>query len=167
MGRGEVDDRVLDGPAQHGVPVGHLIGDRVDGQFAGVQVTWLCNDGSEKAPVEPVRKVYGPCRGGAVRLSHPLDQPNARICVAEGIETGLSIQQATGITTWAALGARNWPHLELPERIREVIIAADPDDTGESAAQALAQQLMREGRQARIAHTGQLGADFNDVLLRG
>jgi hypothetical protein len=134
-----------------------------DGRFTGVSVTWLCADGSDKAPVEPVRKVFGPYQGGAVRLS---DRPAERIYVAEGIETALSIQQATGIPTWAALSARNLPHLELPESIHEVTIAADPDDTGEAAARTLAQRLDQEGREVAIAHTGQLGSDFNDLLRR-
>jgi len=34
----------------------------VDGLFAGVLVTWLCNDASGKAPVSPPRKTFGPCR---------------------------------------------------------------------------------------------------------
>ena len=103
-----------------------------------------------------------------MRLNHhQADQTEARIYVAEGVETGLAIQCATGITTWAALGAQNLSYLELPENIRSITIGADPDGVGEAAAQALAQRLTLEGRDVSIAHTGQLGIDFNDVLLRG
>jgi hypothetical protein len=124
----------------------------VKGAFAGVQITALCADGSAKAPTETPRKIHGPYRGGAVRLS---DQLNAHLYVAEGLETALSVQQATGITTWAALGTSNLVKLELPQAIREVTIAADPDDAGEAAAQTLARRLLREGREVRIARPPQ------------
>ena len=44
---------------------------------------------------------------------------------------------------------------KLPQAIREVTIAADPDDAGEAAAQTLARRLLREGREVRIARPPQ------------
>jgi hypothetical protein len=79
----------------------------VNGASTGVQITALCADGSAKAPTETPRKIHGPYRGGAVRLGPPA----TRIAIAEGIETALSVQQAIGIPTWAALSATNLPPL--------------------------------------------------------
>src|SRR5262249_1020696 len=72
-----------------------------NGEFTGVAITALCADGSSKAPFHgDERRIYGPYRSGTVRLISELD---TRIAVGEGIETMLSVQQATGIPCWAAL----------------------------------------------------------------
>jgi hypothetical protein len=134
----------------------------VNGNFTGVLVTGLCADGSDKMPADDPRRIYGPYRGGAVRLSTQLD---ARLAIGEGIETMLSVQQATGVPAWAALSASNLPHVQLPTSIREVIICADADPRGEKAAQIAALRFMREGRRATIARPTQRGEDFNSLTL--
>ncbi len=64
-------------------------------EFPGVAVTWLSADGTDKAPVETPREIFGPIRGGAVRLA----PPSETLAIAEGIEIALSVLQATGIPT--------------------------------------------------------------------
>jgi putative DNA primase/helicase len=86
------------------------------------------------------------------------------LALAEGIETALSIQQATGIPTWASLGASNLERVEVSDCVRDVIICADADPPGESAALAAAKRLITEGRKVRIARPGQ-PADFNDLRM--
>ena len=130
------------------------------GRFAGVSVTWLSADGTDKAPVETPRKIFGPIRGGAVRLA----QAGEMLAVAEGIETALSVQQAADIPAWTTIGATNLPHVELPDCVREIIICADADPTGESAAQTAAHKFLREGRRVRIARPNG-GKDFNDMRI--
>jgi putative DNA primase/helicase len=131
-------------------------------QIVAVQRTWLRADGAGKAHVEPQKAALGPIAGGAVRLA----PAGETLCIAEGIETGLSVLQATGLPTWAALGTSNLARAELPEISHQVIIAADSDDAGEQAAQQTAQRLLREGRRVRIARPP-TGRDFNDVLMEG
>jgi putative DNA primase/helicase len=130
------------------------------GKFAGVAVTWLSADGTDKAPVEMPRRIFGPVRGGAVRLA----QAGEMLAIAEGIETALSVQQAADIPAWTTIGATNLPHVELPKCVREIIICADADPAGESAAQSAAHKFLREGRRVRIAHPHG-GKDFNDMRL--
>ena len=84
--------------------------------------------------------------------------------VGEGIETCLAATQATGNPAWAALSTSGLRTLELPNDVRDVIVLADGDDAGESAAQAAALRWMREGRRVRIARPAD-GPDFNDLLL--
>jgi DNA primase len=133
------------------------------GEFAGISLTWLCADGSGKAPVDPPRKIYGPYGGGCIRLAPAAEQ----LVLCEGIESGLSILQACTLPVWAGLSASNLPHVELPAIVREVIVAADADEAGEAAAQAAARRFLREGREiVRIARTGRQGADFNDLISR-
>jgi len=114
----------------------------LEGQFAGISVTFLMPDGRGKAPVSPTRKIYGLLKGNSVRLNSQIY--SLAIC-CEGIETGLSILQATGIPTWAALSATNLPYILLPESIREIIICADNDVPGMTAARALAARCVRKG----------------------
>jgi phage/plasmid primase-like uncharacterized protein len=83
--------------------------------------------------------------------------------IAEGIETALSVMQATGGTACAALSAPGLRALDLPVDVREIIILADGDEPGEAAAQAAAQRWVREGRRVRIARPP-YRSDFNDVL---
>jgi putative DNA primase/helicase len=88
------------------------------------------------------------------------------VAIAEGIETARSVQQATGISTWAALGSGDLACLELPDCVRDLVIAGDADETGEFAAETAARKFMSEGRKVRIARH-RAGKDFNDMLLEG
>jgi putative DNA primase/helicase len=132
-----------------------------NGEPIGVHRTFLsCNGG--KAPVTPQKMMLGPCRGGVVRLG-PSANP---LMVGEGIETALSAMQATGWSTWAALSTSGLCALELPPDVQELVILADGDDAGESAAKSAALRWKREGRLVRIARPP-IGMDFNDVLNCG
>jgi putative DNA primase/helicase len=130
-------------------------------EFGGIHRTFLQEDGSGKASLSPEKMSLGNIRGAGVLLS----VPGPRVAVAEGIETGLSVQQATGIPTIAALSAAGVQALLLPARIREVFIAADPDEVGLKAAEAAARRWHGEGRIVRIVKPPE-GSDFND-LARG
>jgi phage/plasmid primase-like uncharacterized protein len=125
-----------------------------------VHRTFLRADGTDKANLDPQKAALGPIAGGAVRLA----PPGETLALAEGIETALSVQQATGLSAWAALGTANLSRVELPYYVRDVDICADADGPGEKAALAAAAKLMREGRKVRIARPLSAGTDFNDLL---
>lgn len=122
--------------------------------------TFLSRDGSGKAPVDPVKMMLGPCRGGAVQLGELAEV----LMVGEGIETCLSAMQATGYPAWAALSTSGLRSLDLPPSVRDVVVLADGDDPGESAARETAFRWRRQDRRVRIARPPR-GTDFNDVLL--
>jgi phage/plasmid primase-like uncharacterized protein len=132
----------------------------VDGKITGLHRTWITATG--KANLFPQKAMLGRCRGGAVRFAAEADE----LCVVEGIESGLSVMQATGRPTWAALSTSGIIGLVLPASVRSVIIAADGDPSGEAAAQAAAQRWEKESRSVRIARPP-AGLDFNDLLRRG
>ncbi len=123
--------------------------------------TYLSRAG-RKADVSPAKMMLGPVRGGAVRLA-PLGRV---IVVAEGIETALSFQIATGLPAWAALSAVGIRQLVLSpvESVPEVVIAADADSAGLAAARSAAARWSREGRRVRVAVPPDGFSDFNDVL---
>jgi hypothetical protein len=101
----------------------------------------------------------GPVSGAAVRLG----LAGRELAICEGIESALSFQQATGITTWAALSVPGVCSLVLPKEISAVVLGPDGDDPGDGAAVEAAKRFVREGRKVRIARPPR-GMDWNDVL---
>ena len=123
--------------------------------------TWLARDGTGKASVANNKMMLGPCGGGAVRLA-PAVGP---LMVGEGLETCLSVMQERHFPAWAALSTSGLRSLELPSGAHDIIVLADADDPGETAAVAAAQRWFGEGRRVRIVRPPR-GMDFNDLLLR-
>ena len=86
--------------------------------------------------------------------------------LAEGIETALSVWQATGQQTWACLGIANVGRAPVSEGT-DVIIARDGDAADSPASEQLHKamgNLKRRGVRVRLAEPP-LGMDFNDVLM--
>ena len=131
-----------------------------DGTPIAIHRTFLARDGAAKAPVDPQKMMFGPCRGGAVQLA----TPNGVLMVGEGIETCLAAMLATGNAAWAALSTSGLRTLDLPDAVRDVIVLADGDDPGEAAARDCARRWKRDGRRVRVARPPQ-GMDFNDLLV--
>lgn len=133
-----------------------------NGEALGVHRTYLLPDGKGKAPVTPAKMMLGPSAGGSVRFG-----PDASvIALAEGIETALSVSQASRLTVWATLSTSGLKGLILPRApvAEVVIICADNDDAGLAAAEMAAGRIEAEGRAVSIVHPRLAGADFNDVL---
>jgi hypothetical protein len=132
----------------------------VDDAPIAIHRTFLARDGAGKAPIDPQKMMLGPCRGGAVRLGGLGDT----LMIGEGIESCLAAMLATGNPSWAALSTSGLRTLDLPRKVRQVIVLADGDDPGEAAAQECAWHWKREGRRVRIARPPR-GMDFNDLLV--
>jgi DNA primase len=134
------------------------------GRITGIHRTFLRADGGGKAEVGSPKKMVGACWGGAVRLAFA----SSTLAVAEGIETSLSVMQATGRPVWAALSLGNIGVVELPPVVREVVLCADADAKDPAAAEALlmkaAERHAARGRRVRVARPA-TGADFNDMLV--
>jgi hypothetical protein len=137
-----------------------------DGAPLGIHRTYLARDGIGKADITPQKMTLGPCRGGAVRLGEI--QPGKSLAIAEGIETALSVAQASQIPAWAALSAEGVKNVALPPEVKAVIVAADNDinGTGLRAAREAADRFQREGRSARTTMPPDAGTDFNDLLQK-
>lgn len=131
-----------------------------NGTISAVHRTWLTWSGDSKAPIEPQKMTLGSTRGCAIRLC-PV---SPKLIIAEGIETALSVMQATGIGAWAALSAIGLRTIVLPREVTHIIFAADGDAVGLRMAKAAARRLRAEGRIATIA-SAPTGKDFNDLLM--
>ncbi|MGR3815197.1 MAG: DUF7146 domain-containing protein [Cognatishimia activa] len=133
-----------------------------------VHRTYLDGQG-DKAPALPNRKMLGRATGGSVMLAN---RPGGKICVTEGIETGLALMSglvpdfgavfATLSTTIMQAGA-----LPIPaDDTREIVIYADGDQPGRDAANKAVTNLMRTRPQNPTKiFTAPDGEDFNDVLI--
>lgn len=129
-----------------------------------VHRTYLREDGTGKATVEPAKAMLGVVAGGAVRLSGA----PARLVVAEGIETALAL--LCGLVdgpaaVWAGLSTSGLRGLHLPAMPGRLTIACDGDAAGRAAALALAERAHALGWHVTTIDPGD-GADFNDILNR-
>lgn len=133
-----------------------------DGAIQAVHRTYLDKQGRDKAPVEPAKMTLASVGGYSCHLG----DAGEKLCVSEGIETGLSVQLATGLPTWAALSAGGMKNLILPTLplAAEIILCADHDEPGRKAAEAAAQRMIAEGRRVRIATPKNIGNDWNDEI---
>lgn len=127
-------------------------------QVVSVQRTFLARDRSGKAPVREAKKSLGACKGGGVVLG----EIGATLLVAEGVETALSAAALFGLPAVATLGAAHTRRLMVPVSVREIVIAADNDNAGRAAAEALAARLRKEGRSVRVESPPVAFKDFND-----
>lgn len=104
-----------------------------EGALQGVQVTLLSAHGTAKAAVPTPRRVIGKLMGGVVRLH----EAQGELAIGEGVETMLSAADIFHWPAWAALTADNLSRLAIAAPVQQLIIAADNDDAGLRAAQAL------------------------------
>jgi hypothetical protein len=146
------------GPSRGDLPAMVARVDDMAGNLVAVHRTTLRPDGSGYID----KRMLGPVKGCSVHLTPAGD----RFAVGEGIETALSVLQETGRSVWAALSTSGLRGLVLPRSVREIVITADNDPAGLSAAQAALERWRAQGRRVRIAKPPTPGTDFND-LLRG
>lgn len=149
------------------------------GHIKAVHRTFLQPDGSGKAPVDPVRKIWPTYAGLAIRLwrgetgmavaeavKHGLLDT---LVLCEGVEDGLSIALARpDLRVWAAASLANLANIRIPDCCEKVIVAADNDwgkPGAEAALKRALDELARQGRPVRVARSP-IGKDMND-LLRG
>lgn len=131
------------------------------GQPAAIHRTYLRRDGTGKANVDPAKVSKGPIRAGAIMLHAP--EAGRPLVIGEGIETSLSAGRLIGAPAWSAIAAGNLRRITPPREVREIIIAADPDETGQREAWAAARLWEAAGRVVRVATPDTTGRDFNDL----
>jgi hypothetical protein len=126
--------------------------------------TFLTRDGGKNQNVEAVRKMLGPCKCAGVWP----DELGEVLAIAEGVETALSFQKLSSVPSVAALDAGKIAHVEVPDSVRELIIAADHDHsgTGLKAAKAAMRKHWKPWRLVRVLMPNRVG-DFNDLLTEG
>jgi len=86
------------------------------------------------------------------------------LIICEGLEDGLTLFQGLGLPVWVAGGASLMSSIAIPEQVRRVVIGADNDPAGKSAAQRAADAFNVFGRDVRIMLPSPNFKDFNDEL---
>ena len=129
-----------------------------DRNVTGIQRIYLSHD-DRRAQVDPPKMTLGTLRGSAVRLAPTTD----RIWLTEGVEDGLAVMQMMSEPAWAVLGTSNYMTVELPENIKQVILAPDGDDAGQAVIREAAIRLAGQGREVRAAKLP-AGKDWCDAL---
>lgn len=135
--------------------------------LVSVHRTYLRADGTGKAPVLEPKKLCSPVfegatSGAAVKLFGTLE--GEPLAVTEGIETALSVYVASGLPVWSCVNAIGLGRVLIPDAVREVIVCADHDKSGKTAAQELIPRLLNEGKTVRVATPPVPGTDWNDTL---
>jgi putative DNA primase/helicase len=129
-------------------------------KITGIHRTFLLPGGRGKANVSQAKMALGCLAGGAVRLA----AHGAALGLAEGIETALSVQQATGTPMWACLSTSGLKGVIVSDEVSEILVFADADDPGEKAACEAVRRFMNMGKAAKIIRPP-AGKDFNDVII--
>jgi len=134
----------------------------VTGRPIGIQRTYLNAAGTGKAAVPKPKLSLGHVRGGAIRLA-----PGAvtGLMLTEGVEDALSLMQMEGRAAWASAGAGMLAAMKLPSVINSVVIGADADEAGRTAAAKAAEAFRQEGRTVRIIYPLTPAKDFNEELM--
>ncbi|HEV2559241.1 MAG TPA: toprim domain-containing protein [Microvirga sp.] len=113
--------------------------------IAGVHLTLLRPDGSEKADISPNKIMVGKSGGSPLVLAPPNDLLG--LLVTEGIEDALSLHEATGLGAWAAGSASRMPALApaIPSYAGAITVVMDADPAGRTNASLLAVALRNRG----------------------
>lgn len=138
-----------------------------EGRMTALHRTYLTESG-EKAPVAVAKKLTaGELGEGFVRLF----PPSSILCLAEGIETALSVHETEGVPVWSVISVGGYERFRtLPEGLREVRVYADNDRSfaGIAGAYELARRLKRDypTLAVKVFEPEREGEDWNDVLRR-
>lgn len=123
-----------------------------NGRPVTIHRTYLTREGDKLPVVKPKKLMSVPRRqqtlGAAIRL-FPADRV---LGIAEGIETALAVQFATGMPVWSTVSAPLLEQFQPPPGVRQVVIWTDRDRSGagQAAARALCKRLWAQDIHVRI-----------------
>jgi hypothetical protein len=140
------------------------------GGITAVQITSLDSHTARKADIPIGKRSFGVLKGSAVTIQE--DKSSDLLFIAEGVETALSIKEASVKgNIKASLGLSNIKQL-IPGVSKEalntpIIICADHDKPNSPAAQSLEKSILalkEKGFAVTVVKPDKINEDFNDVL---
>ncbi len=131
-----------------------------DNKLCGIQRTYLADDGRGKADVPKPKLSLGRVSCGAIRLA-PVSR---KLVVTEGLEDGLSLMEAVGLSVWVACGATMLPQMRFPECVQNVAIGGDNDEAGRAKAAQAAIAFSERGHGVTTFFPNTPHKDFNEEL---
>lgn len=144
----------------------------IQGKPLTLHRTFLAQDGLGKASVSRQKMMMAQprdLRGACIRIDEPVDTPNGKLIgIAEGIETALSVREATGCPMWVGISDRIMEQVVFPDDVKIVVVWADiePSGAGLKAAEKMKETLEPKGIKVVIEAPFRMGrpkADWNDV----
>ena len=148
-------------PAMIALPTNPKTGEPI----GGIQRTFLSWTGKGKAQVEKneQKMSLGPTKGGVVRLAEPTE--GKPLILGEGVETVLTVMEATGLPGWATLGTSGLVNLDCPTPSPKSSCLAENDGgPNEKALKEVLPALIARGVKARVARPPKGLKDFNDLV---
>jgi DNA primase len=135
----------------------------VEGEFAGIQRTFLTDRG-EKLDPSNAKRSLGIIKGNAIRIfDSEMDRSHAYVC--EGLEDGLSLARLHDDgPVFVAAGAGMMRFMNLPSECRSVVIGADNDRAGLKAAEEAAAVFRMRGVEAFISKPDWRHKDWNEFI---
>lgn len=147
----------------HPVMLAQVVG--LDGITVALHRTFLGN--GCKADVPQQKKLTtgsNPLTGACIPLASPV---NGVLGVAEGIETAVAAFLGSGVPTVAAVNAGGLRGFLWPADVKQLVIFADHDRAGQSAAAALAQRATHARIQNKTLTPDEPGTDWADAWAKG
>ena len=156
------DVRYLPGTDRHPPSLCSLVTDAVTGEAISLHFTRLRADGVGKAGTDRDKLLLKGHRkaGGVIRV-WPNETVTLALGIAEGIETALSAAHAF-TPVWATVDAGNMAKLPVLNGIETLVIFADNDSAGLSAARTCGNRWAAAGRVVRLVVPEH--GDFNDAV---
>jgi hypothetical protein len=137
------------GELEHHPALLALLSDVRTGEPCGTINIYLRPDGADRLRDPKGKTSWGRAGGSAVLLSS-FDDVTMGLVVGEGLETGISLLMEGLGPVWCCGGAGNLASFPVLAGIEYLTIAADADEPGQKAADAVAARWREAGREAVI-----------------
>jgi putative DNA primase/helicase len=142
-----------------------LIREVITGEPVGIHRTAVSDDGTSKRVMPSglqSKMMLGRALGAAIQFH----AAGSALGLAEGIETALSAETIFKVPVWAATSAGGISSFPVIHGISRLVVFADNDDAGLSAAQACGCRYSRAGIEVEIRYPPVPGSDWNDFLQK-
>jgi hypothetical protein len=126
-----------------------LLSDIRTGEPSGLINIYVKPDGTDRLRDHKGKTSWGRAGGSAVMLS-PFDDVTMGLTICEGTETGIALLMADLAPVWCCGGAGNLSAFPVLDGVEALTIAADADEPGQKAADAVAHRWRGAGREAVI-----------------
>lgn len=130
------------------------------GDVVGVQRTFLQPDG-RKLDVDKPKLSLGSIKGNFIQIGEPTEE----MMICEGLEDGLTLSASYSNGIRVAAGANMLSAIPVGPQCRRILIAADNDLAGQTAARSAARHHRARGRMALILRPWLQFKDFNEEYL--
>jgi putative DNA primase/helicase len=137
------------GDLEHHPALLALLSDIQTGKPSGLINIYLKSDGGDRLRDPKGKTCWGRAAGSAVMLS-AFDDPTLGLTICEGIETGIALLMGDLAPVWCCGAAGNLAALPVLSGIQALTIAADADEPGQKAADAVGMRWREAGREAVI-----------------